>query len=44
VLTAEDALLATRNADNVLRTRDYLLDIDLARALGGGVVNETSAQ
>jgi len=44
VLTAEDALLATRNADNALRTRGYVLDIELARALGGGVTNETSAQ
>jgi NodT family efflux transporter outer membrane factor (OMF) lipoprotein len=44
VLTAEDALLATRNADNALRTRGYVLDIDLVRALGGGVTNETSVQ
>lgn len=44
VLTAEDALLATRNADNALRTRGYVLDIDLVRALGGGVINETSVQ
>jgi NodT family efflux transporter outer membrane factor (OMF) lipoprotein len=45
VLTAEDALLATRNADNALRTRGYALDVDLVRALGGGVLaNETSAQ
>jgi len=44
VLTAEDALLATRNADNALRTRGYSLDIDLVRALGGGVTNETSPQ
>jgi NodT family efflux transporter outer membrane factor (OMF) lipoprotein len=44
VLTAEDALLATRNADNALRTRGYALDIDLVRALGGGVANETSVQ
>lgn len=42
VLTAEDALLATRNADNSLRTRGYALDIDLVRALGGGVTNENS--
>ena len=44
VLTAEDALLATRNADNALRTRGYTLDIDLVRALGGGVTNETLVQ
>jgi len=44
VLTAEDALLATRNSDNALRTRGYALDIDLARALGGGVVSDTSVQ
>lgn len=44
VLTAEDALLTTRNADNALRTRGYALDIDLVRALGGGVTNETSVQ
>jgi NodT family efflux transporter outer membrane factor (OMF) lipoprotein len=36
VLTAEDAFLATRNADNALRTRGYVLDIELVRALGGG--------
>jgi outer membrane protein TolC len=40
VLTAEDALLETRNADNALRTRGYTLDIDLVRALGGGVTNQ----
>lgn len=44
VLTAEDALLATRNADNALRTRGYALDVDLVRALGGGVASETSVQ
>ncbi len=44
VLTAEDALLATRNADNALRTRGYVLDVDLVRALGGGVLNDTSVQ
>lgn len=42
VLTAEDALLATRTAENALRTRGHVLDIDLVRALGGGVVDETS--
>jgi NodT family efflux transporter outer membrane factor (OMF) lipoprotein len=42
VLTAEDAQLATRTADNALRTRGYSLDVELVRALGGGVVNETS--
>jgi outer membrane protein TolC len=42
VLTAEDALLTTRIADNALRTRSYVLDIDLAHALGGGVLNDAT--
>lgn len=44
VLTAEDALLSTRNAENALRTRGYTLDIDLVRALGGGVLDESPIQ
>lgn len=44
VLTAEDSLLAVRNADNALHTRGYLLDIDLSRALGGGVLPDPAVQ
>jgi len=36
VLTAEDGLLNSLNAQTNLRSLSFTLDIDLQRALGGG--------